>query len=143
MPKSIISQLAISLALCNSALGQVVNGADYDKPNGGPPASFFAAASTMPVAALQAAAAKASQVPSLATYPVSQDPGAAKSTIHTDWASFSEGASISWVADMDVDCDGLDSGCQVGLVLSLQLIADRIGKSRWTTSDQLGRPGCV
>ncbi|KAF7136954.1 hypothetical protein CNMCM5793_006658 [Aspergillus hiratsukae] len=66
----------------------------------------------MPVAALQAAAAKASQVPGLATYPVSQDPGAAKSTIHTDWASFSEGAAISWVADMDVDCDGLDSGCQ-------------------------------
>ncbi|KAH3201368.1 hypothetical protein KXV64_008612 [Aspergillus fumigatus] len=113
MPSTtIIRQLAISLALCNSALAQVVNGADYNKPNGGPPASFFAAASTMPVAALQAAAAKATKVPSLATYPVSQDKGAAKSTIHTDWASFSEGASISWVADMDVDCDGLNSGCQ-------------------------------
>ncbi|KAG2413844.1 hypothetical protein HFD88_003033 [Aspergillus terreus] len=105
--------LTLPLALFSSvALGQTVDGSDYDSPNGGPPASYFAAASTMPVAALQAAAAKATKVPSYATYPVSQDDDAKKSTIHSDWASFSQGAAISWVADMDVDCDGIDSGCE-------------------------------
>ncbi|EAU38426.1 predicted protein [Aspergillus terreus NIH2624] len=105
--------LTLPFALFSSvALGQTVDGSDYDSPNGGPPGSYFAAASTMPVAALQAAAAKATKVPSYATYPVSQDDNAKKSTIHSDWASFSQGAAISWVADMDVDCDGIDSGCE-------------------------------
>lgn len=83
--------LTLPFALFSSvALGQTVDGSDYDSPNGGPPASYFAAASTMPVAALQAAAAKATKVPSYATYPVSQDDNAKKSTIHSDWASFSQ-----------------------------------------------------
>ncbi|KAE8375670.1 endo-chitosanase C [Aspergillus bertholletiae] len=108
--KNFATRLALSLAVCGSAMGQKVNGADYNKPDGGPPAKFFQASSSIPVAAIQAAAAKASKVPSHATYPIGQ--GSQKSTIHSDWAGFSEGAAFSFVADMDVDCDGLNSGCK-------------------------------
>ncbi|GMF91582.1 unnamed protein product [Aspergillus oryzae] len=86
--KSFASRLALSLAICGTAMGQKVNGADYNKPDGGPPAKFFQASSSIPVAAIQAAAAKASKVPSHATYPIGQ--GSTKSTIHSDWAGFSE-----------------------------------------------------
>ncbi|KNG87365.1 fungal chitosanase [Aspergillus nomiae NRRL 13137] len=118
--KNFASRLALSLAVCGTAMGQKVNGADYNKPDGGPPAKFFQASSSIPVAAIQAAAAKASKVPSAATYPIGQ--GSTKSTIHSDWADFAEanniqhlhdqGASFSFVADMDVDCDGLNHGCK-------------------------------
>ncbi|OGM48814.1 fungal chitosanase [Aspergillus bombycis] len=111
--KNFASRLAVSLAVCGTAMGQQVNGADYNKPNGGPPAKFFQASSSIPVAAIQAAAAKASKVPSHATYPIGQ--GSTKSTIHSDWANFAEastGAAFSFVADMDVDCDGLNHGCK-------------------------------
>ncbi|EIT79551.1 fungal chitosanase of glycosyl hydrolase group 75-domain-containing protein [Aspergillus flavus] len=108
--KSFASRLALSLAICGTAMGQKVNGADYNKPDGGPPAKFFQASSSIPVAAIQAAAAKASKVPSHATYPIGQ--GSTKSTIHSDWAGFSEGAAFSFIADMDVDCDGLNHGCK-------------------------------
>ncbi|RAL00090.1 glycoside hydrolase family 75 protein [Aspergillus ibericus CBS 121593] len=100
------------MALAGSSMAQSVDGSKYDHPNAGPPASFFAAATTLPVSALQAAAAKASVVPAKATYPVNTDKNSPLSTIHSDWASFSEGASFSWVADMDVDCDGKDYHCK-------------------------------
>ncbi|KAF7718269.1 Chitosanase [Penicillium ucsense] len=106
------SALAASLALVAPALAQSVNGADYNHPTAGPPASFFAASSTVPVAALKSAAAKASVAAKDSTYPVNGDSGAAKSTIHGDWSGFSEGAAFVWVADMDVDCDGLDYKCK-------------------------------
>lgn len=99
--KSFASRLALSLAICGTAMGQKVNGADYNKPDGGPPAKFFQASSSIPVAAIQAAAAKASKVPSHATYPIGQ--GSTKSTIHSDWAGFSEVSiayhfmSIQWL----------------------------------------------
>lgn len=86
--------LALSMAFSAFALGQQVNGPDYDSPTGGPPAKFFAAAASIPVAGLRAAAAKASKVPNLATYPVSLEKNAAKSTIHSDWLSFSEVGSF-------------------------------------------------
>ncbi|KAJ5773064.1 hypothetical protein N7457_007960 [Penicillium paradoxum] len=100
------------LASLGTALAQTVDGSDYDSPNGGPPASWFTASSTIPVAALKSAAAKASSAASDATYPINFDKGAAKSTIHKDWSSFSEGAAFVWIADMDVDCDGLDYECE-------------------------------
>ncbi|KAF9884410.1 hypothetical protein FE257_001810 [Aspergillus nanangensis] len=107
------ARLSLALALFGGvSLGQKVDGSEFDSPDGGPPGSYFAAASTMPVAALQAAAAKATEIPDLATYGISLDGGDEKSTIHSDWASFSEGAAISWVADMDVDCDGIDFECE-------------------------------
>ncbi|PYH96596.1 hypothetical protein BO71DRAFT_407556 [Aspergillus ellipticus CBS 707.79] len=109
--KNIASQLTLSLAVYGTAMGQKVNGADYNKADGGPPSSFFAASSSLPVSGLQSAASKASVVPSDATYPVAQG-SSVKSTIHSDWAEFSEGASYSFVADMDVDCDGLDYKCK-------------------------------
>ncbi|KAJ5168561.1 uncharacterized protein N7482_004155 [Penicillium canariense] len=106
------SILVASLALLGPALAQSVDGKQYDNPTAGPPASYFAAATTVPVAALHSAAAKASTAAKDATYPVNNDSGAAKSTIHSDWTNFNEGAAFVWVADMDVDCDGLDYQCK-------------------------------
>ncbi|RAK87213.1 Chitosanase-domain-containing protein [Aspergillus costaricaensis CBS 115574] len=100
------------LALAGSVKAQSVDGSKYNSPTNGPPASYFAAATTLPVAALQSAAAKASSVPSKATYPVNTDKNSPKSTIHSDWVKFNQGAALSWVADMDVDCDGIDYKCK-------------------------------
>ncbi|GKZ68961.1 hypothetical protein AnigIFM60653_011609 [Aspergillus niger] len=100
------------LALAGSVKAQSVDGSKYNSPSNGPPASYFAAATTLPVAALQSAAAKASSVPSKATYPVNTDDDSPKSTIHSDWVKFNQGAALSWVADMDVDCDGIDYKCK-------------------------------
>ncbi|PYH40795.1 glycoside hydrolase family 75 protein, partial [Aspergillus saccharolyticus JOP 1030-1] len=107
-------QSTLSLALLGlfpSATAQRVDGSKYNSPTGGPPASYFAAASSIPVAVIQSAAAKASSVPSLATYPINTDKNSPKSTIHDDWVKFRRGAALSWVADMDVDCDGIDYKC--------------------------------
>jgi chitosanase len=117
------------LALSGRGLAQSVDGKKFDNPTAGPPASYFAATTTIPVAALQSAAAKASTAASVATYPINFDSGAAKSTIYSDWSKFSEvgilifengpladclqGAAFVWVADMDVDCDGIDYKCTV------------------------------
>ncbi|KAF3388302.1 Endo-chitosanase C [Penicillium rolfsii] len=106
------SSVLASLALFGTTLAQSVDGSKYNNPTAGPPASFFAAATTVPVAALQSAAAKASTAAKDATYPINGDSGAPKSTIHSDWTKFSEGAAFVWVADMDVDCDGLDYKCK-------------------------------
>ncbi|KAJ5087210.1 hypothetical protein N7456_010826 [Penicillium angulare] len=104
--------LAASFAIFGQTLSQSVDGSKYNNPTAGPPASYFAAATTIPVAALQTAAAKASKAAKDATYPVNGDSGAAKVTIHSDWSAFSTGAAFVWVADMDVDCDGLDYKCK-------------------------------
>ncbi|KKK15912.1 hypothetical protein P175DRAFT_0498400 [Aspergillus ochraceoroseus IBT 24754] len=75
-------------------------------------ASSFAASTTVPVQALQSAAAKANTIPSLAVYPVSVGENPVQSTIYSDWTRFQTGSAIFWVADMDVDCDGLEYGCE-------------------------------
>ncbi|KAJ5666060.1 uncharacterized protein N7477_008508, partial [Penicillium maclennaniae] len=106
------SFLVASLALLSPTFAQSVDGSKYNNPTAGPPASYFAAATSVPVAALKSAAAKASTAAKDATYPVNNDGGAAKVTIHSDWSKFSEGAAFVWVADMDVDCDGLDYKCK-------------------------------
>ncbi|KAJ5305147.1 ribonuclease H-like domain-containing protein [Penicillium atrosanguineum] len=106
------SVLVASLALLNPAFAQSVDGSKYNNPTAGPPSSYFAAATSVPVAALKSAAAKASTAAKDATYPINNDGGAAKVTIHSDWSKFSEGAAFVWVADMDVDCDGLDYKCK-------------------------------
>lgn len=80
---------AISLILLGQTFAQSVDGSKYNNPTAGPPASYFAAASTVPVAALQTAAAKASKPAKDATYPINSDSGAAKVTIHSDWSGFS------------------------------------------------------
>lgn len=87
---AIKSSVLASLALFGSTLAQSVDGSQYNNPTAGPPASYFAAASTVPVAALQSAAAKASTAAKDATYPINGDSGAPKSTIHSDWTNFSE-----------------------------------------------------
>ncbi|KAF7587634.1 hypothetical protein BBP40_006918 [Aspergillus hancockii] len=105
--KHLVRQVALSLAICGTATGQKVNGADYNKSNGGPPGCFFATSSSLPVSDIQSAALKASVVPGYATHPGAQGPH--------HWAQFSEGAAYSWVADMDVDYDGPAYQCKGNL----------------------------
>lgn len=83
-----------SLALVIPVSSQTVDGSEYNNPTAGPPASYFAAATTIPVTALQSAAAKASTAAKNATYPISPDGGAKRITIHSDWADFNE---VSWI----------------------------------------------
>ncbi|KAJ5805961.1 uncharacterized protein N7503_003563 [Penicillium pulvis] len=104
--------LVASLALVNPTVAQTVDGSKYNNPTAGPPSSYFAAATSIPVAALKSAAAKASTAAKDATYPINNSGGAAKVTIHSDWSKFSEGAAFVWVADMDIDCDGIDYKCK-------------------------------
>ena len=78
------------LALFGTGLTQKVNGPDFNKPDGGPPGSYFAAGSSIPVAALQSAAAKASTPVPDGTYAINNDKGAKKVTIHSDWSKFDE-----------------------------------------------------
>ncbi|KAJ5190914.1 uncharacterized protein N7498_009899 [Penicillium cinerascens] len=108
----VFSALVASLALFGPTLAQSVDGSKYNNPTAGPPSSFFAAATSIPVAALQSAAANADTAAKDATYPVDYNDGAAKVTIHSDWSNFDEGAAFVWVADMDVDCDGIDYLCR-------------------------------
>ncbi|KAF7590820.1 hypothetical protein BBP40_002342 [Aspergillus hancockii] len=108
--KNIASQLALAMAIYGPVMGQQVEGPEYNNPNG-TPGKFFAASGSIPVAAIQEAAAKASVVPDQATYPVAQG-SSVMSTIHSDWAQFSSGAAYSFIADMDVDCDGLNHDCK-------------------------------
>ncbi|KAL3458967.1 fungal chitosanase of glycosyl hydrolase group 75-domain-containing protein [Aspergillus heterothallicus] len=91
---------------------QIIDGSDYNDPHGGPPASYFQAAATMPVAALQTAATSLSKVPSNTVYNYKLSAGSKQiSTIYTDWAGFSGGSALVWTADMDVDCDGINYKC--------------------------------
>lgn len=76
-------------SLAGTAIAQQVDGAQFNNPTAGPPASYFAAATTIPVAALQSAAAKASTAASKSTYAINNDGGSQKVTIHSDWSKFS------------------------------------------------------
>ncbi|KAL4978985.1 fungal chitosanase of glycosyl hydrolase group 75-domain-containing protein [Aspergillus desertorum] len=82
-----------------------------DQPSRGPPASYFSAAPTMPVAALQSAASRLGRTSRGGSFGVSFD-SSERSSIYSDWASFNEGAAVVWRADMDVDCDGIDYRCK-------------------------------
>lgn len=148
MASYLLSVAALAVTLMSGIVSsQSVNGATYNKPSAGPPASFFAATSTVNVQALKTAAAQASKVPKSAAYPVSD--GGPTATIHNDWVNFAtvrsslipfhqitkkgktiqknriadadkliQGAAIVFVADMDVDCDGIDYKCKVRLTPS-------------------------
>ncbi|KAJ5702227.1 hypothetical protein N7488_009775 [Penicillium malachiteum] len=100
------------LILSLPTLSQNIDGSKYNDPTAGPPSSYFAAITTAPIAALQIAAVKASHAAKDATYPVNRSSGATQVTIHSDWSNFTEGAAFVWVADMDVDCDGIDYRCK-------------------------------
>ncbi|KAL4773368.1 fungal chitosanase of glycosyl hydrolase group 75-domain-containing protein [Aspergillus nidulans var. acristatus] len=101
----------ITVLFFASVLCQNNDGSDDDFLNGGPPASYFSAAPTMPVAALQSAASRLGRTSHGGSFRVSSDSGE-RSSIYTDWALFNEGAAVVWTADMDVDCDGIDYGCK-------------------------------
>ncbi|KAL4763780.1 glycoside hydrolase family 75 protein [Aspergillus foveolatus] len=73
--------------------------------------SAFAASKAVDVAAISSASEKVRQVPAHATYPMSIKDFKDKSTIHSDWASFAEGAAFVFKADMDTDCDGVNYRC--------------------------------
>jgi chitosanase len=85
--KNVASRLALALTLYGTAMGQQVEGPEYNKPEG-TPGSFFTASGSIPVSAIQDAAAKSSVVPDLATYPIAHG-SSVMSTIHGDWAQFS------------------------------------------------------
>lgn len=71
--------------LSSTSLAQSVDGSKFNHPTGGPPPNYFAAAGTIPVAALQNAAAKANISASNVAYPINRGSGAAKVTMHSDW----------------------------------------------------------
>ncbi|KAL4988443.1 fungal chitosanase of glycosyl hydrolase group 75-domain-containing protein [Aspergillus falconensis] len=73
--------------------------------------SAFTASKAVDVAAISSASEKVKQVPAHATYPISVEGHKDKSTIHSDWASFAEGAAFVFKADMDTDCDGVNFKC--------------------------------
>jgi hypothetical protein len=83
--------LAVLLVLSSTLLatGQKISGPEFNKPFGGPPASYFQAAATIPVAALQTAATGLSESPgnAVADYKLSSS-SKQMSTIYTDWAEF-------------------------------------------------------
>ncbi|KAE8140365.1 fungal chitosanase of glycosyl hydrolase group 75-domain-containing protein [Aspergillus pseudotamarii] len=99
------------LTLGSFCLGNTADMSAFNSPGHGPPATDFAAADSLPISVLRAAATAASVVPEDATYPFSLG-SSETSTIHSDWVSFKEGAALSWVADMDVDCDGVNHKCE-------------------------------
>ncbi|KAJ1704935.1 hypothetical protein AFCA_005369 [Aspergillus flavus] len=109
--KSASSLMTLYLTLASFCLGKTADMSAFNNPSHGPPASDFAAADSLPTSVLRAAAAAASVVPKDATYPFSLG-NSETSTIHSDWVSFKEGAALSWVADMDVDCDGVNHKCE-------------------------------
>lgn len=92
--------LLACLGLTSPVLSQSVDGSKYNNPTAGPPASYFAAATTVPVAALQSAAAKASEAAKDATYPINSDNGAKRVTIHKDWTNFSEVNNLCFIKSM-------------------------------------------
>jgi chitosanase len=84
-----LRQLALAMGLLNPALGQTVVGSDYNNPSAGPPGSYFAAATTMPVAAVASIVANASVVPQSAKYPIHDSGNSPTATIYADFASLS------------------------------------------------------
>ncbi|KAL4952722.1 fungal chitosanase [Aspergillus filifer] len=92
-------------------VSQVVNGPEFNHAHGGPPANYFTAAASMPVAALRSAASHLGGVSGDGAYLMNSE-SSSESAIYEDWASFSQGAAIVWTADMDVDCDGIDERCR-------------------------------
>ncbi len=79
-------QLAL-LTLGGSVLGQQVNGENYDSPDGGPPADYFAADSSLAVDKILSAVSKLSQVGD--SYPITTESDK-ESQIFSDWASFDD-----------------------------------------------------
>lgn len=75
------------MTLGGSVLGQQVNGEDYDSPDAGPPADYFAADASLPVDKILSAVSKLSQVGD--SYPLSTESDQ-ESEIFSDWASFDE-----------------------------------------------------
>ncbi|RDW92923.1 glycoside hydrolase family 75 protein [Aspergillus mulundensis] len=108
-PSSCLRHLAAAF-FSASVLAQN-GGANFNRPNGGPPANYFKAAPTMPVAALQSAASGLSRTARGGSFRISSD-SSQRSPIYSDWASFNDGAAVVWTADMDVDCDGIDFRCR-------------------------------
>lgn len=85
MSNSFIYTLFAGLLFAQSVFGQTVSGPSYNNPSAGPPASFFAATSTINVQAIKTAVAQATGVPKSAVYDVN---GAfTKVTIHNDYMS--------------------------------------------------------
>ena len=87
--RTTVSLSALYLMFGSFCLGKTADMSAFNNPSHGPPAADFAAADSLPVSVLQAAAAAASIVPKDATYPFRLG-SSEKSTIHSDWVSFKE-----------------------------------------------------
>ena len=81
--------LAQAAGLVRDTIPTNVDGSKYNKPTAGPPAAWFAGASSLPASKIAAAAAKMTKTPKDASYVLS-DSNHQKATIHSDWASFSK-----------------------------------------------------
>jgi len=86
-PKYSLLSLAASFAMLGLATSKRVVSSKYNNPTAGPPGNIFAATTTIPVAALASAAAKATKVPKSATYPINNGPHSPEATIHSDWVN--------------------------------------------------------
>ncbi|KAK1138500.1 hypothetical protein N8T08_002450 [Aspergillus melleus] len=100
------SLVVLACALSHASAAVTARGSPKETPK----ASDFAADSSIPVPQIQSAAANASVEAAL--YPLSQDNQKTKSAIYKDWSEFKKGAALLWIADMDVDCDGMDYRCK-------------------------------
>ncbi len=125
-----LSGIAAAAGPVRASIPTNVDGAKYNKPNAGPPGEWFSGDASLPIAKIASAVGKMTQTPKDASYILSND-NHKKATIHSDWAKLSkvrndtsidrdktliwdeQGAAYAFVADMDVDCDGIDSGCKV------------------------------
>ncbi|KAL4961047.1 glycoside hydrolase family 75 protein [Aspergillus stella-maris] len=110
---SFISRTRFCATVYFATLGvsQIVDGPEFNHAHGGPPASYFTAAASIPVAALRSAASHLGGVSGDGVYLMNSE-SSSESAIYEDWASFNQGAAIVWTADMDVDCDGIDEHCR-------------------------------
>ncbi|KAJ6781485.1 hypothetical protein PWT90_02689 [Aphanocladium album] len=106
-----LSGIAAAAGPIRASVPTNVDGSKYNKPNAGPPGDWFSGDSSLPISKIASAVSKMSKTPKDASYILSND-NHKKATIHSDWANLSKGAAYAFVADMDVDCDGIDSHCK-------------------------------
>ncbi|KAI9036564.1 glycoside hydrolase family 75 protein [Aspergillus affinis] len=100
-----LSLVVLACALSHASAAVIPRGS----PKGTPKASDFAADSSIPIPKIQSAAANTNV--QAAIYPLSQDNQGTKSAIYKDWSGFKK-LTYMWIADMDVDCDGMDYRCK-------------------------------
>jgi chitosanase len=93
-PFARLVSLATIIGLACAAIPTHIDGSSYNKPSAGPSKAWFAGATSLPASKIASAAAKATKVPSDATY-ILEAGKSPKATIHSDWAGFSKVCAIA------------------------------------------------